>query len=518
MATLKKYNGVWDEYSAAHLLRRTTYGVDFKTIKDFGKKSLDECIETLFSPQALPDPPINYNYTDDPTTPVGDTWVNKLPNGTFNFYRGKSLKIWSLELLLTGMPNIREKMTMFWHNHFVTSNISDPRFSYTYISKLRSSALGNFRQLTKDITIDPAMLVYLNGKDSTGKAPNENFGRELLELFTMGKGDLVGPGDYSTYTEEDVKQMARGFTGWVNTSNSVPPQSEFRVNRHDKEEKILSHRFGNAVIPNANEDEYKNLIDVIFQQEAVAEFIATKLYRWFVYFDIDEDIKLNIIKPLADIIRKDDYEIMPALKVLLSSDHFYEACIRGRMIKNPVDFLINPINQFEVAFPDDVTLKVRVIYDLYNLTVAMRMAIFLAPSVGGWAPFYQEPAYYRLWLNAVSLTKRKIYTDALTSTGFNYGKAKLIINHIYTISLFDNPKDEMSLLDQYALILFSKPLADNQKDTLKGFLNTGSEGEWKKVYSDYITNQSNQNYIKIINKRLQSLVKYMMLMPEYHLC
>lgn len=518
MATLKKYNGIWDEYTSAHLLRRTTYGVGFKTIKTFGKKTLDECIETLFSPMELPDPPINYDYKDDPSTPIGDTWVNTLPNGTFNFYRGKSLRVWSLELLAKGIPNIREKMTMFWHNHFVTSNISDPRFSYTYITKLRSSALGNFRQLTKDITIDPAMLVYLNGKDSTGKAPNENFGRELLELFTMGKGDLVGPGDYTTYTEEDVKQMARGFTGWVNTSNSVPPQSEFRVNRHDKEAKTLSHRFGNAVIPNANEEEYKNLIDVIFQQEAVADFIATKLYRWFVYFDIDDDIKQNIIKPLADIIRKNEYEIMPALQVLLESEHFYEECIRGTMIKSPVDFIFNPINHFEIPIPEDNALKVRAIYDLYNLSSAMRMAIFLAPSVGGWAPFYQEPTYYRLWLNAVSLTKRKIYTDAIATTGYSSKKANFFINHMYTLSLFDNPKDDMSILNQYALILFPKPLANNQNDILKGFLNAGSEGDWKKVYSDYRTNTNNQNYIKVINKRLQSLVKYMMLMPEYHLC
>ncbi|MBK9745017.1 MAG: DUF1800 family protein [Saprospiraceae bacterium] len=124
--------------------------------------------------------------------------------------------------MLKGDANIREKMTMFWHNHFVTADINDPRYNYIYISLLRKNALGNFKQLTKDITIDPAMLNYLNGRDNTGQAPNENYARELMELFTLWQSPLAGPGDYTTYTEDDIKEMARVLTGWIDVRNTLP--------------------------------------------------------------------------------------------------------------------------------------------------------------------------------------------------------------------------------------------------------------------------------------------------------
>lgn len=517
MASLDKYSGTWNKLTAAHLLRRTTFGVNIKTIKSFGQTSMDACMDILFKNQAMPDPPINYSFTKDLSTPIGKTWINQFPNPDFNFYRNQSLRVWYLDLLMSGIPNIREKMTLFWHNHFVTSNISSPSMSYKYISLLRSSALGNFKQLCKDITIDPAMLIYLNGKDSTGKAPNENFGREFLELFSIGKGDLIGPGDYTNYTEEDVKQLARGFTGWVNIANSVPPQSEFKTSRHDTGTKTLSYRFGKVVIPNAGENEYKNIIDIIFQQEAVAEFIATKLYRWFVYFDIDDDIRQNIIKPMAAIIRQNNYEVAPALQTLLSSEHFYDSCVVGRLVKSPMDFIFSPINHFEIPLPTEGTAKVKLNTDLFNMSLEMQMAIFQIPSVGGWPAFYQEPAYNRLWLNAVSLTKRKIYTDALNLTGFSTGKSKILINQLSLLAAFDNPDDVKDVIEQYVLLLLPKLLTDNQKQALYEILNTGSEGDWKKIYAAYKDNSANPTLAKVVNLRLQQLVLYIMRMPEYHL-
>ncbi|MBK8372664.1 MAG: DUF1800 family protein [Saprospiraceae bacterium] len=139
--------------------------------------------------------------------------------------------------MLKNNPHIREKMTLFWHNHFVIADINEPRVLYNYIVKLRRLSLANFKEMAKEITVDNGMLEYLNGRDNTREAPNENYARELLELFTLGKGNSVGNGDYTTYTETDIKEIARVLTGWIDV-NTLPIRSEFRAARHDTGTKL----------------------------------------------------------------------------------------------------------------------------------------------------------------------------------------------------------------------------------------------------------------------------------------
>lgn len=518
MALFDKYSGPWSKHLAAHLLRRTTFGANWENINAFGNLTLSQCIERLFEVLPEPAPPININYDLDPDVPIGETWVDKGATGNVNGYRTTSLRTWSFEQMINSRPNIREKMTLFWHNHFVTADINDPRYSYKYIALLRSQALGNFKQLTKDITIDPAMLNYLNGRDNTRQAPNENYARELMELFTLGKGDQVGPGDYTTFTEEDVKEVAKCLTGWIDVRNNLPIRTEFRVARHDTTNKTLSHRFGNVVINNAGDQEYKNLIDIIFTKEEVSLFIARKLYRWFVYFTIDENIESQIIEPMAALIRENDYNLVPAIKALLSSEYFYDECVIGGMIKNPVDFLINPINQFNIVFPPDASLKQRVLNSLYQSSFAMQMAIFQAPSVAGWQAYYQAPSYYRLWLNATSLPARLSYNEAIVNQGFPQGQARIQIDPFPTLDKFANPTVVDEVIRSFGIILHAKPVADNQFAILKSeFLLGLNEQTWTDVYIAYKADPSNVGKRQAVLNRVRSLLVYMMRMPEYHL-
>jgi len=518
MASLNKYNGAWSVSLAAHLFRRTTYGVSYEILKEYGSKSLDASLDVLFQPLGPPPPPLNISYEDDPDVPIGVTWVDKGVSQNVNGYRTASLRGWSFELMLTGSLNIREKMTMFWHNHFVTADINDPRYSYKYIDLLRSNALGNFKQLTKEVTIDPAMLNYLNGRDNTKQAPNENYARELMELFTLGKGISAGPGDYTTYTEEDVKEVAKVLTGWVDVRANLPIRSQFNLVRHDTTTKKLSHRFNGATINNAGAEEYKNLIDIIFQKEEVSLFIARKFYRWFLHYNIDDSIEKDIIIPLAKIIRDNNYEIAPALKTLLASEHFFDTCIIGGIIKNPIDFLLNPLNQFNVVYPTDPVLKYRVLGGLYQTTFAMQMGMYQAPSVAGWQAFYQTPSYYRLWLNATSLPTRKLYTDGVASTGLPFGTYRLQLNAINTLDKFPDPSDTDKVIDEFSLILMSKPLAQNQITVLKGLLVAGTgTNSWTTLYNTYKADPTNETKKAPIVNRLRALIVYMMRMPEYHL-
>ncbi len=518
MGSLRKYTGNWNDRLTAHLFRRTTYGVNLETIRSFGSKSLDECITALFTPMGPPPPPININYADDPDVPIGETWVDKAVSANVNPYRTASLRGWSFELMLKGGPNIREKMTMFWHNHFVTADINDPRFSYKYIALLRSFALGNFKQLTKEVTIDPAMLNYLNGRDNTRQAPNENYARELMELFTLGKGDLSGPGDYTTYTELDVKEVARALTGWIDVRNNLPIRSQYQVARHDITSKQLSHRFGNAVIANAGAEEYKNIIDLIFKKEEVALFLARKFYRWFVHSHIDATTEEEIIKPLADILRSSNYEVEPALRALLSSEHFFDNCIIGGMVKNPVDFLLNPLNQCNVIYPADLATQYRVYVALYQTSFNMQMAMYQAPSVAGWQPYYQEPSYYRLWLNATSLPSRKTYTDVIASAGITLGSYRLALNQINMLNAMKDPSNVDQVVDDFSLVFFCKPLAANQLAVLRPLLLGGTNvNGWTVAYNNFKANPQNEAARNVVVNRLRTLVVYMMRMPEYHL-
>ena len=343
-AGLEPYTGAWGKEQATHLLRRSMFGPNLDQIQAAVDNGLDDTVTQLTTPLQMPDPPVNYNFEDDPNVPIGATWIEAPYSQTINLkgYRRRSLLAWTYGLMLNEGVSLREKMTLFWHNHFVVqrSNVNDPKLNYIYINTLRQNALGNFKELAKKMTIDPSMLMYLNGNQNTSVAPNENYSRELLELFTIGKGPLAGPGDYTNYTEDDVVAMAKVLTGWrvrgFNTNNPmVSVESYFSIGRHDQSDKQLSHRFNNQIISNNGENEYKDLIDIIFQQDEVARFISRKLYRWFVYYDITPEIEDNVIEPMAQIIINNDYDIVQGLTALLSSAHFFESDNLGPMIKKP---------------------------------------------------------------------------------------------------------------------------------------------------------------------------------------
>ena len=201
----------------------------------------------MLKDKPLPDPPINTSYPEDPFVNLMDTWINapySSSPGDELGHRDRSLSSWILKVVVDEGISVREKMTLFWHNHFPISSIEDPKFTYRYSNTLRTFALGNFRELTKAITVDPAMLIYLNGKQNTQERPNENYARELLELFTIGKGPLIAPGDYSNYTEQDVKELARILTGFKNygfaeESTDGTFGSRFEMHHHDTGTKQL---------------------------------------------------------------------------------------------------------------------------------------------------------------------------------------------------------------------------------------------------------------------------------------
>src|ERR1700761_3113147 len=434
-AGLRRYKGEWKQAQAAHLLRRTMFGAPKEDVDYFLRKSpvkvVRELIDTEFP---LPPPPIN-NYNDDkytdPEIAAGDDWTVSLKyDGMNNGRRKNSFKSWWLGLMINQDRSLREKMLLFWHNHFVTetNTVDNALFCYKYNTLLREHALGNFRELVKAMTIEPAMLRYLNGYANTKKAPDENYGRELQELFTVGKGPD------SHYTEADVKAAARVLTGY--TINYKTYTAAFDPNRHDQTDKQFSAFYDNHVIRGMKgkeaESEIDQLVDLIFSRQEVSAFICRKLYRFFVYHTIDEITEQEVIKPLAELFRKKNYEIAPVLEELFLSRHFFDAGNYGSMIKSPVDLTVGLCREFHLSFPTamDCEEQYNLWEQLRNQTAGMQQNIGDPPNVAGWAAYYQEPEYDKLWISSDTLPKRNQLTDRMMTNGFAHNGKKIVIDPV----------------------------------------------------------------------------------------
>jgi len=516
--TFDPYTGAWGFEQAAHLLRRTTFGPTYAQMKQATSDGLDATISLLFESQPLPADPIYYNFEDDPNIANGETWVNEPTNFTISGLNGgrkRSLQGWSLKAIRESGMNIREKMLLFWHNHFVVADTNDSRFQHRYMTLLRENALGNFKELVELITVDPSMLQYLNGTQNSKNAPNENYSRELLELFTIGKGDAVGSGDYTNYTEDDVVQIARALTGWrhFDIDNLTQVQAGYNPNRHDTDDKQLSHRFNDVIITNGDENEYRNVIDIIFQKDEVARFISRKLYRWFVHFDINSEVEANIIEPMAQMLIGDNYDVQATLMALLSSEHFYDMSIRGCMITHPIDYLFKMVNTFELELNPDILQEYNILRRLFTAMIPLEMIMYAPPNVAGWKAYYQAPQFYKIWINAVTLPVRMNYSDEL-SDGYNVSGFQVKLNVLNFVASLDNPADPDDLITEIASILFAQPLDQEQVDSLKashGITNP----EWQDEYLDYST--GNVSLEPAIDNKLKGLVKTMLKMPEVYL-
>ena len=516
--TFDPYTGAWGFEQAAHLLRRTTFGPTYAQMKQATSDGLDATISTLFENQPLPADPIYYNFENDPNVANGESWVDEPTNFQItglNGGRKRSLQGWSFKAIRESGMNIREKMLLFWHNHFVVANTNDSRFQHKYMTLLRENALGNFKEFVEEITIDPSMLQYLNGTQNSKNAPNENYARELLELFTIGKGDAAGPGDYTNYTEDDVVQIARALTGWrhFDIDDLTEVQADFNPNRHDTGDKQLSHRFNEVVISDAGADEYKTVIDIIFQKDEVARFISRKLYRWFVHFDINSDVEANIIEPMAQMLITDNYDVQPTIKALLSSEHFYDISIRGCMITHPIDYLFKMVNIFELELNPDILQEYNILRRLFRAIAPLEMVMYSHPNVAGWKAYYQAPQYYKIWINAVTLPVRMNFSDAL-SEGYNVSGFQVKLNVLNFVASLDNPADPDDLITEVASILFAQPLAQEQLDSLKD-LHGITNPEWQDEYLDYST--GNTSLEPAIENKLKGLIKTMLKMPEVYL-
>ena len=291
--------------------------------------------------------------------------------------RGLALKSWWLsEMLATDSP-LTERMTLFWHNHFTSSlqKVRDAGLMYRQNALLRRNALGSFREMLHAAAKDPAMLVYLDTASNRRGQPNENFAREVMELFTLGEGK---------YAERDIKEAARSFTGW-----SIDPQNGeylWRPMQHDASAKTVLGRSGDF----RGED----VIDILLEQPATAEFIVGKLWKEFVSPQPDP----AEVTRIARTFRNSGYQIKPALRELLLSNAFWASQNRGALVKSPVDLVVGTLRQFDVGYSDPLPFVL--------LLRSLGQDILSPPNVKGWPGG-------DAWIDSRTLLARKQFLERL---------------------------------------------------------------------------------------------------------
>lgn len=527
MNALTPYNGEWNFETAAHLLRRTTFGATYEEIQSAVDLGLEGTLGELFRTLPEPEPPVYHDYSDDPNAGLGRTWINAphIDNKSNNARR-RSLYGWMFRQMTDIRISVQEKMVLFWLNHFVIQSevVKDGRFLYEFQKKLRANSLGDFKQLVEQITIDPSMLRYLNGRDNVVDAPNENYARELLELFTVGKGEIAAPGDYTTFTEGDVVQMARVLTGWrdrgyYSRDSAVEVSFFFRYRQHDSGTKQLSHRFNNAVITNNNRLEYLDLINIIFEHPEAARFVVRKLYRWFVQLEITPTVEQEVIEPLSILFRSENFAVQPVLESLFRSAHFYDKGVVGAIIKNPMDFIFSQLGHLNTNFPEDTLFrKYHVSFKTYQLIGNMQMELFNPPDVAGWQAYYKAPQYDQLWISSVTLPLRVDFSNSITSNGLRLAGYNLVIDPFEAIRGIEKVEDPNHLITELAKLLFPNPISEEQHDDLKEVLIPGlPDFEWTVEYEAYKANPQRRDLRSSIERKLKQLIQSMLAMPEFYL-
>lgn len=351
-----------DREKTAHLLRRFGLGASEAELNYYAKDGLKSAIDKL----------LNYENTDegydlDPQLfALGQNGLVVMPS---------IMLWWNLRLMATRRP-LQEKMTVFWHDHFATSaaKVVAPPLMLQQNNILRQNATGNFKTLLTEVSKDPAMLFWLDNQYNVKGKPNENFAREVMELFTLGIGH---------YTEKDIQEAARAFTGWTIGRNPQIRSASFRFapGQHDDDEKTIFGKTGNF----GGED----VIDMLCDNPQTARYITTKIWEWFAY----ENPEPSLIERLSSNFHK-DLEIKNLLRAIMESAEFYSVKAERSVYKNPVDFVIPTVRQLGVgpALVDDVkagnTIQGRGQFMVVNAVMGacqkMGMQLLYPPDVSGW--------------------------------------------------------------------------------------------------------------------------------------
>ena len=355
----------WNTRKAAHLMRRAGFGANPEQIEQSVAGGCDATIERLFS--IGPDSAF-------------EAEMKSLARVVSSSGDARGLSSWWLMRMLKSPDQLLEKATLFWHGHFATSaaKVTSTAAMLAQNRMLRDGALGRFEPMVNSISRDVAMLIYLDSTDNRKTRPNENYARELLELFCLGPGN---------YTEQDIKEIARCFTGWEVRRGSF----RFNSHQHDNGTKSFFGESGNF--------DGTDAVRIVLEHDAAPRFIAGKLIRFYVMDEYPIDAKL--VEPIATVLRDTDFDIAATIRTILQSNLFYSEHAIGQKIRGPVELAIGLLRSLDAA----VNMG-----ELAGTLEQLGQLPLYPPNVKGWDGG-------RKWINAASLLGRSNLVRQIVTSG-----------------------------------------------------------------------------------------------------
>ncbi|HLI96137.1 MAG TPA: DUF1800 domain-containing protein [Candidatus Baltobacteraceae bacterium] len=390
---LEPYRGPWNARLAAHLLRRAGFGGTSDEVARTAAMPMNAAVDSLVnfpSTANLPEPDNLYNFGQA----VQQLFPGGRPKAVDDMQRRQvfmeiqkgerasivALQQWWLNRMLTTPAPLQEKMTLYFHGHFTTAAIQkgvDPQMAFDQNQLFRQYALGNLRNLTWQVSIDPAMLIYLDNATNLAQHPNENYARELMELFTLG---------VDHYTENDVREAARAWSGWI--VNRLTGQARYVPRRHDDGSKTFLGQTGNF--------SGQNIVEIIYQQPACAEFWANNLLNFFVYNSPEP----QLVSAVAALIRASDFNLQPVMSTLLRSNVFYSPRAYRALVKSPVEFVVGTYKTLGLNEIDERAQRA---------LVQMGQILFYPPNVAGWPGGAN-------WLTSQTVISRENFVASLVNS------------------------------------------------------------------------------------------------------
>lgn len=544
---LEPYTGNFGKEQRKHLLIRSLCGLSRKHLKDIENLNLSQTLDLLFSAEKLPAYPVNDYYLDitkEETEAQGHYYIEPgkeyylapEPNGS-PWPRHTSMYGWWYKNIILQKTSIHYKFFYFLHNLLACSRAS-AKMEFQHYVMLFNHCFGNYKKLLYELTLDPMMLDYLNLQFSNVSKPDENYARELQELFTVGKG----PG--SQYTEDDVVAMSKvlvGFRYTYESKNSFGPiQTVFQSWNHDTTDKQFSSFYGNKVIKgrvgDAGKEELNELLDMIFDTPECGLYLCRRLYQFFCYPIISESAEKKVIEPMAELFRKSNYQLMVPLKALLGSAHFFHADFYNAMIKSPMEFVMGVVKTFSYNYvnyqektdiPSQFTsgnTKDYYFYKNFNWNLGeLGLNFFDPPNVAGWPAFYQSPVFDLFWINSVTMSKRANFANSTVrwgmwiGNGASKGNVHAIADMGAFIRSFSKSEDVEVVLNESIELFMGGSISASIRERLR---QTLLENRAASYYTDavktYLANPT-ENNLNPLENRFRNFLATMLQMGEAQL-
>ncbi|WP_299438119.1 DUF1800 domain-containing protein [uncultured Aquimarina sp.] len=454
-----------------HLYWRTGFGISSSELKSVRKFSKKQMIDRLFL-ESLEETPLSLDFGALLKNPRDLSREERKELRQVRNKKMLELNVLWIKQLAETKQTLREKMTLFFHDHFAV-RLKTPRASLHLNNVIRKHALGDFRDMLMEVSKSPAMLSFLNNRQNRKNSPNENFAREVMELFTLGRDN--------GYTEKDIKEAARAFTGWNFNKNG---SFVFRKNHHDFDSKTVLGKTGNLT----GED----VIKILLEQKQTAKYISEKIYKYFV----NEKINPEHIEELTDTFYNADYNLEILMRKILMSTWFYEFQNIGVKIKSPIELIVGLSKPFQVVYKDPKVL-------LY-LQRKLNQTLFLPPNVAGWPGG-------RSWIDNSTLMLRL----KLASVTLNSG----------VIEQYDDTDDQTTMMNKQKFYKKMKTQIEKRVKATPNWENflTSLEQKDKKELIDFIiqptlSNSASTMIAKIDPINTKSFIIELMSLPEYQLC